>query len=1339
MDANSDNSFSGSGSIIKREIDDEMKQSFLDYAMSVIVSRALPDVRDGLKPVQRRVLYSMYKMGVFNNKSFKKCARIVGDCMGKYHPHGDSSIYEALVRMAQPFSLRHPLIDGQGNFGCFTSDTKVKLTDGRDLSFKELVKEHKECKINYTYTINKNGIIEIAKINNPRLTKKKAKIIKVTLDDGEEIRCTPNHKFMLKSRTYKEAQFLTELDSLMPLNIRVSNENDYLKPAMLDYSMINQPKNNEWEPCHILSDRYNIKNKIYSKSEGKVRHHIDFNKRNNNPDNIIRMQWADHIKLHSKHASRLHDDPEYRKKIAKGREEYWSKGKNRMKASESLSKRNQENWKNKEYREKMIKTLSKVNIEYIKKNPEFKIKASQRLKKLWQREDYRNKMSILKSEEMKMRRERGDSSISRKFTSEESKKIWNKKGHREFISETIKKIWQDPIYKKKKSEFAKKQWEDEEYARSVVKTKVIKQVNKLIKKYDKVTPKVYDQEWVNGLPKSDTALKYFNSFEEIIKEAEVYNHRIVKIEQLKVKEDVYDLTIENTHNFALSSGVFVHNSIDGDSAAAFRYTEARLTKISEMILKDIDRETVDFVSNYNEELEEPTILPSQIPNLLLNGSTGIAVGMATNIPPHNLGELCDAIIHMIDNPDSSPKELLNFVKGPDFPTAGLIAGRSGIMKAYLSGRGGIVMKAKTSVEQIAGRKQIIINEIPYMINKSILMEEIALQIKNGRVEDVADLRDESDREGIRIAVTLKKDADENVVLNQLMKYSRLKSSFGVNMVVLVDGAPKTLGLKECLVNFILHRKIVVTRRANYDLRQAKEREHKLEGLSIALKNIDSIVSLIKKSKSAEDASKDLQSEYKFSELQAKTVLEMRLQRLTSLERKKIEDDLQETSLIITELKTLLSDEKNILDLIKKETVEIKQEFANPRKTEIIEDDEELEIEDLIEEGKVVVTLTQDGYVKRVPLETYSAQRRGGKGIIGASKKEEDVIKDLFVGSTHDIVLCFTNKGIVHWLKVFNIPEAQRQSRGKAIVNLLNLREGEEVASLIPIKDFQKDQFIFFVSKKGYVKKTPQFFYAKKRHGGIIAIGLDEGDSLANVLLTDGKKDILLASNTGMAIRFDERDVRPTGRTARGVRGIYLKDNENVVGAVAVDGSNADILTITEKGYGKRTPLNEYRKIHRSGRGVINIKRSSRNGDVREVLAVDPQENILLISQNGIIIRMPVEGISKIGRNTQGIRLMSLRDGDRVVAAAIVVEDGKIDTIIEGGKMKNNHEGKNNHDGEESQDEEDLEETLEELEDEVEEDVISEDEEGFERGYFEDEDKTIKGEKSKKSEKESSEE
>jgi DNA gyrase subunit A len=724
---------------------------------------------------------------------------------------------------------------------------------------------------------------------------------------------------------------------------------------------------------------------------------------------------------------------------------------------------------------------------------------------------------------------------------------------------------------------------------------------------------------------------------------------------------IYDTLVRLAQDFSmrmlLVDGQGNFGSVDGDRAAAMRYTECRLTRNAEEILEDIDKKTVKFVPNFDNSTTEPSVLPSKIPNLLVNGSSGIAVGMATNIPPHNLGEVLDAVVTQIDNPNVELLELMGIIKGPDFPTGGMIYGMSGIKEAYATGRGKVIVRAKTETEQEKNRTNLIVNEIPYMVNKSELLEEIAGLVRDKKVIGIGDIRDESNRQGIRVVIELKKDADSNVVVNQLYQHTRMQVTFGIIMLALVNNEPKVLNIKQMIHHFIEHRKDVVRKRTLFELNKAQTRAHILEGLIVALSNINAVIKLIKESKSVDTARESLTKTYNLTQEQSNAILEMRLQRLTSLEQDKIKNEHKELLKLIDDLESILANPQKILDIIKKESSDLKQKYQSGRKTELAESEEtEIEMEDLIKDEDMAITVTNSGYIKRLPLQTYKLQHRGGKGVIGASTKETDIVRDIFVANTHSYLLFFTNKGKVHWLKVYNIPEASRQAMGKAIVNLLELQSDESVTAFVPVKKFDDEHFLVMCTRKGTVKKTEVSAYSNPRKGGIIAITLDQGDELINVELTDGKQQVIIATQNGNAVRFEEQDVRSTGRSAQGVRGILLKDNDEVVGMV-IASDDKSLLTVTENGYGKRTPIPEYRLINRGGSGVINIQCSERNGKVVSICPVTEKDDILLVSKNGIIIRVPASDISEVGRNTQGVRIMRMSPDDKVVSAVKIANEG----------------------------------------------------------------------------------
>ena len=726
---------------------------------------------------------------------------------------------------------------------------------------------------------------------------------------------------------------------------------------------------------------------------------------------------------------------------------------------------------------------------------------------------------------------------------------------------------------------------------------------------------------------------------------------------------IYDTLVRMAQDFnmryLLVDGQGNYGSMDGDAAAAMRYTEARLTKLAEELLADIDKETVDFGPNYDESREEPLVLPSKVPNLLVNGAGGIAVGYATNIPTHNLGEVIEGLLLILENPDVTIAQLMKKIPGPDFPTAGFIYGTSGIKEAYETGRGLLTVRAKVAIEtdERTDRERLIITEIPYQVNKSKLIEKIADLAQEDRVTGIADIRDESDREGVRVVIELKRNEIPLVVLDNLYMHSQLQTTFGVNMLALVNNRPEVLNLKRILVAFIEHRREVVVRRTSYELRKAEERAHILEGLKIALDHLDAVIALIRRSQSPDVARTGLMQQFQLSELQANAILEMRLQRLTQLERDKLIEEYRDILKQIEYLRSILGSEALVRQIIRDELTEIKEKYQDERRTKIVKEEADLTLEDLIAEEEVVVTITHSGYIKRNVVTLYRAQRRGGKGKIAMGVKEEDFVETLFTASTHDSLLFCTDAGKVYWLKVHEIPEASRAAKGKALVNLLALSKDEKVTASLPVKEFRADRFIIMATKLGVIKKTELSAYSNPRQGGIIALTLDPGDKLIGVDLTDGQREILLGTKQGITIRFKEEEVRPMGRTAHGVRGITLEPGDEVIGMETITpDSTTAILTVTEGGYGKRTPVNEYRIQGRGGKGIISVKTTERNGQAVGFLQVRDEDEIMLMAAQGKVLRCKVDDIREIGRNTQGVRLLDLDgDEDRVVAVARLVE------------------------------------------------------------------------------------
>ncbi len=1338
------------GYVKDKNITQEMEESYIDYAMSVIVGRALPDVRDGLKPVHRRILYTMREDGVTHSAKFRKSASVVGTTLARYHPHGDMAVYNSLVLMAQDFSMRYPLVQGQGNFGCFTGDTKVKLTDGRSISFLELIKERKEGKKHWTFAFNhKEKKIEVAEIKSPRLTRKKADLLEVELDNGEKIRCTPDHRFMLRNGEYKEAQYLQEEESLMPLytDIETGKEDKKLK----GYTKVLQPFEGSWSFVHHLADEWNLNQGKYKKNEGRVRHHMDFNKKNNNPENIQRMQWEEHWRLHADLASWRHqNDPGYVEKIDKGRKEFIKN--NPEFISKRASNRNKKMWKDPDYRDAQISRLKtmwedKEYKEFMRKQ------SSSNLKKLWEDEGFRELMSNYKSKEMKERwkdpvyREKMSAHMKkisqkiwsdpehRKFISQHmkevfadpqkkekqraiakklwkdptyrahyskdhfskmGKKAWEKEGAREFYSKKAKKQWENPEFKEKVAvavkksnkrrvdenpnmmkemaaearEALKKKWEKKEYKEQVIRSRILGYARRIIEEHNELTPELYEEKrHNNSIPKLESVFNYFDNFQEMAKEARSYNHKVVSVKTLKEKEDVYDITIDQWHNFSLDSGVFVHNSVDGDPPSAMRYSEARLSKLGEMMLRDIQKETVDYGVNYDGTRKEPKVLPSPVPQLLLNGSLGIAVGMATNIPPHNLTEVVDATVYLIDNKEADTEDLFQFIKGPDFPTGGEIYNKEDIIAAYSQGKGSVVIRGKAEVVEEKGKSQIIITEIPYRVRKAKLVEDFAKLVQKKKLEGIKDIRDESDRQGMRIVLDLKVGAFPNKILNRLYSFSSLQETFHINMISLVDGIqPRVMGLVELLQYYIDHRKEVIVRRTQYDLERAKERAHILEGLFKALSHIDEVIATIKKSDNKEDAKVKLMKKFEFTEIQTLAILEMKLQKLAKLEQKEIENELKEKRKLIKELTAILESKKKIEKVVKDELLEMKEMFGDERRTKVYNHGlKKADDLDLIPQEPTIITITQGGYIKRINPSTYKSQQRGGKGMLGMKTGQEDVVEHFIEASTHDFLLFFTDSGKVFRVPVYQVPEGARAARGRGLLNFLEISSQEKVLTVIPLEksevptkgqknEKESTKNLVITTKKGIIKKTPLKEFANIRKSGLIAITLKKNDEVCRVRKTNGEDEIAIATKKGQIIRFNEKDVRVIGRQGAGVKGINIKKND-AVADVAVIGQEeikkSKLLVITENGYGKRIDVKNYRAQKRGGVGVKTVKNTEKVGGVIALRALLDEKDIIAISRKGKVIRMELKNISEQSRVTQGVRLMKTDKGDKIASVICI--------------------------------------------------------------------------------------
>jgi len=1228
-----------------------MKESYLSYAMSVIVSRALPDVRDGLKPVHRRILFAMHEMGMYPNKPFKKSARIVGEVLGKFHPHGDMSVYDAMVRMAQPWSLRYPLVQGQGNFGSIDGDSAAA---------------HRYCITGDSLILTEKGIIPIEEISN----EKEGKInIKILSYDGKKNKAS---KFF-NSGKHKIIKILTKTG--------YSLEGSYNHPILTWKVGPNFKPMISWKLLEDLNKDdiiiINRKNNLFSNRSTKLKKYfpkkgfkneIGLPSKMNNDLAFLLGALVSEGCFHNKQILFNNKDKEFYNKVKsiilsqfKGIQLYERNIKGKCK---ELSI----------YEQKVVLFLKNIGLKN-KKSHEKEIPFSVLLSK--KEHVKRFLISLFEGDGsvifIKDKRHNGRS-IQLTYDSKSEKLIKQLK----IVLLNFGIVSNYPSIDKRcnclklciSSHKNINQFNKEIGFFSNRKRKTLKLIEKinparlskidfipflndyLRYKYNSMFIEKNNFDRYNSLKKNYVKLIKIISKEDkylidwLLKN-EFYFDQSIDIKKLRDKKYVYSIKVNSKCHSFIANGFVNHN------------TEARLSKISTELLTDIEKKTVDFQPNFDASLKEPIVLPSRIPNLLLNGSSGIAVGMATNIPPHNLVEVCNGIIYVIDNPECEKKEIMNFIKGPDFPTGGTIIGKQGIINAYNTGRGKITIRGKTVIKEKEGKKDkkriIIINEIPYQLNKSSLIEEIADYVRNRKITGISDIRDESDKQGMRIVIVLKKDANQDVVLNQLYKKTRLQSTFGINMLALVNNEPKTLNIKQIITRFIEHRKQVTIRKTTYDLEKAELRAHILQGLIIALDDIDNVVQKIKASKDIKQATEVLIKQYTLSETQAKAILDMKLQKLASLEQEKIKIEKKELLKLIENLKSILANEAKVLQIIKEELKEIIQKYGDERRTEISEEEKRLiEIEDMIKEEDMIITITHQGYIKRLPIQTYKKQKRGGKGVIAASTKDEDFVSDLFIASTHSYILFFTDKGQVHWLKVYEVPIGSRQSRGKAIINLLNVKD-EKITATVPVREFKQGDYLIMATKKGTIKKVDITMFQKPRKGGIRAMTLEQDDILINVVKTDGNKQVLLATNNGMAIRFKETDLRSIGRTGKGVRGINLKNDDKVIDIIVVD-NNKDILTVTENGYGKRTKINEYRIINRGGVGVINIKTDERNGEVIGVSAVQEEDEVMLISKNGIMIRTPTKGISCIGRNTKGVRVMRLEQDDNLVAVAKIINE-----------------------------------------------------------------------------------
>jgi DNA gyrase subunit A len=1259
-------------------IEEEMKDSYINYAMSVIVGRALPDIRDGLKPVHRRILYAMMDLGLEHNKPHKKSARIVGEC--------------------------------------FVRDTLVAAEKGlvpiQDIRRGDIV-----------YTQKGREIVTALFEMPPK------GLLAITLDNGTTNTVTPSQKFkVLTPRldfVWKEARELTPDDHIVvkavypdiqehvligryrQREVRLNENIGYMLGALLSDGWVETKTN---RLCfysvkrevidrirRILADEFCYQGKIETRKyvcrsrAGKVEneaYQIRINRKEINDLLAGAFGLGDIDAFTKRLPAQLFASPS---------NVVWALVSGLIDGDGSIhNNRNVIHYGS--VSETLIDGLQALlqhhNVlgnRYVDdtKGPRAVNGRTVTSSRAFYSLEFRGAHAHLLGAYLSLAEPSKQSRLLM-MLSKEQREPWSSLDaipHAgAVIFEELSRLhlgggwYQGPDGGKFRAGIKYQSGCKIRYA-ATLKDAPLK------------ISQIVDWGILEKLRKTGSWLSAF--IDEVVTQ-QLYFIRVESVRPAPA-EHTYDIQVANDHEF-IANGMISHNclgkyhphgdvavydtlvrmaqdfslrymlvdgqgnfgSIDGDSPAAMRYTEARLAHITDLMLVDIEKGTVDFGPNFDGSLKEPLVLPARLPNLLVNGSSGIAVGMATNIPPHNLKEVAEAVIHVIDNPDCGIKDLMKKVKGPDFPTGGIIRGLEGIRSAYMTGRGLLRIHAKAFVEeQKNGKEAIVIKEIPYMVNKSNLIESIADLINDKKIDGVTNLRDESDKDGMRIVIELRRGTIAKVILNQLYKHTQMQETFGVIMLALVDGRPRVLNLKEMLTEFVRHRKEVIVRRTRFDLDKALERAHILEGLKIALKNLDKIIKLIKESKDPAAAKEALMERFGLSDRQSQAILEMQLQRLTGLERDKIDKEYLELIKKIEYYRSILASEKKVLEIIKEETKALAEKFGDERRTEIAPEAEELEIEDLIAEEDVVITMSFGGYIKRLPVSSYRKQRRGGKGVTGAEIKDEDFIEHLFVASTHDHILFFTDKGMVHWLRVHEIPEASRASKGKAIVNLLAIASGEKISAFVPVREFKEGHFLMMVTRCGTIKKTALTAYSNPRKGGIIGMGLEKDDGLEAVVLTTGEDELLIATKEGKAIRFKESQVRDMGRGAKGVRGIGLAKKDQVISMVVVR-PDQTVLTVTGQGFGKRTPFKEYRLQSRGGKGIINIKVTGKNGEAVGLKCVSDKDEIMLITGKGMIVRSPVKDIRTTGRSTQGVRLMKLESGDRVASMAKIVPEEEED-------------------------------------------------------------------------------
>ncbi len=1227
--------------ILQRDIAEEMKQSYLDYAMSVIVSRALPDVRDGLKPVQRRILYAMGEVGNTPDRPYRKSAKTVGEVLGNYHPHGDAAVYDALVRMAQDFSLRYPLVDGHGNMGsvdgdppaamryCVTGDTLV-VTDRGLMRIDELSPQGGEDVA--VWVLSMDGAVNNA---SKWFDCGAFPTRRVITRRGYEVTGTTNHPLLVcvPGEDGRLAFAWKTIEEIVPGDWVVLDRSEVLWPAEPADLRPNHPD----LPPDARAERHVLPERLTKDlafllgalvAAGTFRADVvEFPNAPGEFADAIVEAWGRVFPT-----CRLHTQM-------------------RAVSRQVIA---------------FLKNLGLSGKSGARQIPPAVLRSPQAVAAAFLRGLYEGDGAVERSGRGLL--QVGLAGRDRTFL-RQVQTLLLRFGVASALYRGSRGAYRLAITGRTSLErFARHVGFVSSAKRRGLLAALAMDADRALSGADSLPSLAFirqsvargQREWLarRGCDRPGRLAATLPRLAQVLPASDVAHtahaartdylfDQVVSVEDAG-EQRVYSIRVDSECHSFVANGFVNHN------------TEARLSRLAMELLRDLDKDTVDFQPNFDGTAREPVVLPARFPNLLVNGSAGIAVGMATNIPPHNLGEVIDGVIAAIDNAEITNRDLMKYIKGPDFPTGGLIIGREGIIKAYETGRGIITIRARAFIEEgKGGRQRIVITEIPYEVNKAKLIERIAELARDKKVEGISDLRDETDRTGMRIVVELSRGANANVVLNRLYKNTQMQVSFGIIMLALVDGQPRVLTLRQVIHQYIDHQKEVVTRRSRYELARAEERAHILEGLRIALDHIDAVIALIRASRTPEEAREGLMSRFGLSEKQAQAILDMRLQRLTGLEREKIEEEYAELQKRIAELRAILGSEALLLGVIKKELEEIRGKFADARRTQITAGEADFGVEDLIADTDVVVTLTHEGYVKRLPLDTYRSQGRGGRGVQAMATRQEDFVREIFVTTAHQWMCFFTKRGRMYRVKVHEIPEASRTARGTAVVNLIPLEEGEKVTTVIPVRDFdaggENGPYLFMATRRGIVKKTPLSEFATYRRGGLIAISLEEGDELIGVKLTEGQDHILLATRDGMSIRFPEEDVRPMGREARGVIGIALEPGDAVVGMAGL-GSGAgdsDLLVVTEKGFGKRTPLEEYRVQSRGGKGIKTIRITAKNGPVAAIKTVKAEDEVLLISAQGIAIRQPVQGISVQGRDAQGVTLMRLEPGDSLVALARV--------------------------------------------------------------------------------------